>query len=234
MRTKEGREGGYVRHRPRIIAKVHLHHFSKIISQKKSQKTVVINVFLLFLLDNRRIRIRSRIMIHISDLWIRMRIREAQKTYGSYGSGSGCGSATLKRKTTAKLNEEQTSIAAKVCPLPKTIFKDKHEVISHLSLGEYPVDALPDLAAVEPEAGVLQQVCRAQQHRSCTQLRAVIQRRGSILSWCVILSVYGADTIAIDLSLSALISCFMKSIIVFSNYSNLNAIISTILIINLH
>jgi hypothetical protein len=29
-----------------------------------------------------------------------------------------------------------------------------------------------------------------------------IQRRGSILAWIVILSVYGADTIAIDLSLS--------------------------------
>jgi hypothetical protein len=36
--------------------------------------------------------------------------------------------------------------------------------------------------------------------------RAAIQRRGSILSWIVILSVYGAVTIAIDLSLSALIS----------------------------
>jgi hypothetical protein len=35
--------------------------------------------------------------------------------------------------------------------------------------------------------------------------RAAIQRRGSILSWSIILSVYGADTIAIDLSLSALI-----------------------------
>ncbi len=35
---------------------------------------------------------------------------------------------------------------------------------------------------------------------------AAIQRRGSILAWTVILSVYGADTIAIDLSLSALIS----------------------------
>jgi hypothetical protein len=35
---------------------------------------------------------------------------------------------------------------------------------------------------------------------------ADIQRRGSILEWMVILSVYGADTIAIDLSLSALIS----------------------------
>jgi hypothetical protein len=33
--------------------------------------------FLLFLLDDRRIRIRSR--IRISDKWIRLRIREAQK-----------------------------------------------------------------------------------------------------------------------------------------------------------
>jgi hypothetical protein len=38
------------------------------------------------------------------------------------------------------------------------------------------------------------------------QFRAAIQRRGSILSWSVILSVYSADTVAIDLSLSALIS----------------------------
>ncbi len=36
--------------------------------------------------------------------------------------------------------------------------------------------------------------------------RADIQRLGTILAWIVILSVYGADTIAIDLSLSALIS----------------------------
>jgi hypothetical protein len=36
--------------------------------------------------------------------------------------------------------------------------------------------------------------------------RADIQRHGSILAWIVILSFYGADTIAIDLSLSALIS----------------------------
>jgi hypothetical protein len=35
---------------------------------------------------------------------------------------------------------------------------------------------------------------------------AAIQRRGSILAWTVILSVYGADTIEIDISLSALIS----------------------------
>jgi hypothetical protein len=37
-------------------------------------------------------------------------------------------------------------------------------------------------------------------------LRAAFQRRGSILAYIVILSVYDADTIAIDLSLSALIS----------------------------
>jgi hypothetical protein len=35
---------------------------------------------------------------------------------------------------------------------------------------------------------------------------AAIQRQGFILIWIVILSVYSADTIAIDLSLSALIS----------------------------
>jgi hypothetical protein len=44
---------------------------------------------------------------------------------------------------------------------------------------------------------------------------------------------YGADTIAIDLSLAALISWIMKSIIGFLNNSNLHAIISTLLIINL-
>jgi hypothetical protein len=38
------------------------------------------------------------------------------------------------------------------------------------------------------------------------QPMAAIQRWGSILAWIVILSVYGADTIAVDLSLSALIS----------------------------
>ncbi len=36
--------------------------------------------------------------------------------------------------------------------------------------------------------------------------RAAIQGRGSILAWIVILSVYGADTIAIDLSLSAMVN----------------------------
>ena len=124
-------------------------------------------------------------------------------------------------------------------------------------------------------------------------LRAYIQKRGSILAWIVILSVYGADTIAearllispflrwsldlynqlfgfynvfalwgwyfetrfhigmdrnfvslwrrhncrsqvIDLSPSALISWYMKSIIGFWNNSNLHAIISTLLIFNLH
>ncbi len=39
-----------------------------------------------------------------------------------------------------------------------------------------------------------------------TSAWADIQRRGPILAWVVILSAYGADTIAIDLSLSALIS----------------------------
>jgi hypothetical protein len=53
---------------------------------------------------------------------------------------------------------------------------------------------------------------------------AAIQRRGSILSWSVILSFYGAVTIAIDLSLSAQISGFAKSIIGFLNNSNLHAI----------
>ncbi len=37
-------------------------------------------------------------------------------------------------------------------------------------------------------------------------LQAAIQRRGSILSWIVILPVYGTATIAIDVSLAALIS----------------------------
>jgi hypothetical protein len=55
-------------------------------------------------------------------------------------------------------------------------------------------------------------------------------RRGSILAWIVILSVYHTDIIAIDLSLSPRISWFMKSII---NY-NLHAIISTLILINLH
>ncbi len=66
------------------------------------------------------------------------------------------------------------------------------------------------------------------------QCRADIQRRGSILAWIVILSVSGADTIAIDLSLSALISWFIKSNIGFLNNSKLHAIISTSLIIIFH
>ena len=63
---------------------------------------------------------------------------------------------------------------------------------------------------------------------------ADIQRQGSILAWIVILSVYGADTIAIDLSLSALISWFIKSIIVFLNNTNLHVIICILLITYLH
>jgi hypothetical protein len=63
---------------------------------------------------------------------------------------------------------------------------------------------------------------------------AAIQRGGPILAWTVILSVSGEDTIAFDLSLSALISRFMTSIIGFLNNSNLHAISFTLLIINLH
>ncbi len=60
-----------------------------------------------------------------------------------------------------------------------------------------------------------------------------IQRWGSILVWIVTLSVCGAYQIAIDLSLSALISWFIKYC-GFLNNSTWNAIISTLLIINLH
>ncbi len=59
--------------------KVHLHHFSKIKSPKVVTKQCESRFFLLYLLADRRIRIRgqSRIRIHTSDEWIR--IREVQK-----------------------------------------------------------------------------------------------------------------------------------------------------------
>jgi hypothetical protein len=53
---------------------VHFHNFSKIKSQKAVKKTVGIRFFLLFLIDDRRIRIRIR----TSDK--RIRIQEAQRT----------------------------------------------------------------------------------------------------------------------------------------------------------
>ncbi len=57
--------------------KVHSHNFSKMKSQKKSQNsTYKSRFFLLFLLNDRRIRIR----IQTSDEWIRIRIRNT----GSY------------------------------------------------------------------------------------------------------------------------------------------------------
>ena len=59
-----------------------------------------------------------------------------------------------------------------------------------------------ELAAAQP----LFKPCLGVKIRYNSGLRAGIQRRGSILAWIVILSVYGADTIAFDLSLSALIS----------------------------
>ena len=47
--------------------KVHLHHFSKIKSQKESQNLKESRFVLLFLHDDSRIRIQSRIRIHIFD-----------------------------------------------------------------------------------------------------------------------------------------------------------------------
>ena len=55
--------------------KVHLHYFSKTKSQKESQNSRIQGFFILFLPDDRRIQIQSRIRIHISDQWI----REAKK-----------------------------------------------------------------------------------------------------------------------------------------------------------
>jgi hypothetical protein len=53
---------------------------------------------------------------------------------------------------------------------------------------------------------VLKTAVRILQNRISVHHGADIQIFNSILAWIVILSVYGADTIAIDLSLSALIS----------------------------
>jgi hypothetical protein len=62
------------------LLKVHLHHFSKIKSPKEVTKQSESRFFLLFLLDRRiRIRSQSRIRIHTSDSWIR--IREAQNMW---------------------------------------------------------------------------------------------------------------------------------------------------------
>jgi hypothetical protein len=52
----------------------------------------------------------------------------------------------------------------------------------------------------------LEEMCSKCQEICNKTNRAAIQKRGSILALMVNLSVYGADTIAIDLSLSALIS----------------------------
>ncbi len=62
---------------------------------------------------------------------------------------------------------------------------------------------------------------------------AAIQRQGSILSWIVSLSVYGANTIAIDLPFCADLLIYEINCWILNN-SNLHAIISTLLIINLH
>jgi hypothetical protein len=63
--------------------KVLLNHFSKIKSQKEVTKQKKSRFFLLYLLNDRRFRIRIqsriRIGIHTSDKWIQIRIQEAQK-----------------------------------------------------------------------------------------------------------------------------------------------------------
>ncbi len=69
------------------FSKVHLHHFSRKKVIKKSR------FFLLFLLNNRRIWIQSRIQIHTSWLVDPDPDQRGPKTWGSGGSGSG--SATL-------------------------------------------------------------------------------------------------------------------------------------------
>jgi hypothetical protein len=70
-----------------------------------------------------------------------------------------------------------------------------------------------------------------------TTTGAVIQRRGSILAFiviCLFMRRHNCRSQVIDLSLSALISWFMKPIIGVLNNSNLHAIISALLIINLY
>jgi hypothetical protein len=72
---------------------------------------------------------------------------------------------------------------------------------------------------------------------SPTQPHTDIHRRDCILTWSVILSVHGADPIAeVKLLISPFLrwSLIMKSIIEFLNNSNIHAIVSTSLIINLH
>ncbi len=57
---------------------------------KRSHKAVGIKVFLTFLLVDKRIQIRSRIRIHTSDWWIRIRIQEAQKHVDSDSDPQHC------------------------------------------------------------------------------------------------------------------------------------------------
>jgi hypothetical protein len=66
--------------------KLHLHHFSKIKSNKEVTKQSVLRVFFLLLLDYRRIRRRIRTYLVLKDP---KQDSGGPKTYGS------CGSATL-------------------------------------------------------------------------------------------------------------------------------------------
>ncbi len=69
----------------KLFKKVFLHisfegtftSFCKDKKSKRSHKTVKVKVFLIFLLNN----IRIRIWIHTSDLWIRIQIQEAQNMW---------------------------------------------------------------------------------------------------------------------------------------------------------
>ncbi len=59
----------------RYSLKLHLHHFSKIKSHKEVTKQKESRFFLLFLLDDRRIRIRSRTSYVLMDRILRIRTR---------------------------------------------------------------------------------------------------------------------------------------------------------------
>ncbi len=75
--------------------------FSKIKSQKEVTKQWESRLFLLFLLGDRRIQIRSRIRIHTSDWWIR--IQEAQNMWIRIRNialwRAGCFSGSLKNSS---------------------------------------------------------------------------------------------------------------------------------------
>jgi hypothetical protein len=66
----------------RYFLKMHLHHSPKIKSYKEDKKTVEIKVFLLFLLDDRRIQIRIRKIVTDPDTGEFQKHTDRPKTYG--------------------------------------------------------------------------------------------------------------------------------------------------------